>query len=76
MEHFTLDIGEDVIANKGHLLRVLCDSTGLKKRSFGDLVIDKKKSRISVDKQSAEYFKQSFKGTKLGGKKITVIRDK
>ena len=73
---FMLNVGENVIDNKGHLLRLLCDETGLSKPHFGDIWLDRSTSRIDVESDFAAQFQHQFEGTKLKGEKITVTLTK
>jgi len=74
MTTFTLDIGSNVLSNKGHLLRLLCDESGLNKSCFGSIDIRKKESKITVGEDFADDFKSNFKGTRVQGQKVKVAK--
>lgn len=72
MNLFTLDAGLEVIENKGHLLRLLCDKSGLSRSNFGDIHLDFGTCYVSVAHKYANQFKFRFNGTKVDGVKISV----
>lgn len=74
MTTFTIDIGSNVLSNKGHLIRLLCDESGLSKQTFGELTIRNKESMVTVDSDFAADFKSNFKGTRVMGQKIKVAQ--
>jgi len=74
MTTFTIDIGSNVLSNKGHLIRLLCDESGLKKSHFGDIIIRGKESKVTVSQEAAEAFKKNFKGTRVKGQKVKVAQ--
>lgn len=74
MTTFTLDIGSNVLSNKGHLLRLLCDESGLNKSCFGSIEIRKKESKITIGEDFAEDFKNNFKGTRVQGQKVKIAK--
>ena len=72
MSMFKVDVGEDVLTNKGHLLRLLCEKTGLSKRNFGDIMLNRNDAMVSVEHKYSHQFHFNFKGTKIKGKKVNV----
>ena len=72
MSMFKVDVGEDVLTNKGHLLRLLCEKTGLSKRNFGDIMLNKNDAIVSVEHKYSHQFHFNFKGTKVKGQKVNV----
>ena len=62
------------LSNKGHLLRLLCDESGLKRSNFGDIIIRKKESKVTVTNDVAAIFKSNFKGTRVKGQKVKVAQ--
>lgn len=74
MTTFTIDIGSTVLSNKGHLIRLLCDESGLNKSCFGDLDIKKKETKVLVRDAFADEFKANFKGTRVQGQKVKVAK--
>lgn len=72
MSMFRVDVGENALTNKGHLLRLLCEKTGLSKRNFGDIMLNREDSVVSVEHKYSHQFHFNFKGTKVDGKKVNV----
>ncbi len=69
---FSISIGRQHNANKGAILRLVCDKAGIKSQMIGAIRIKQDYSVFDVDKKAAQRVRNSMKKVKFDGKQVTV----
>jgi len=72
---YFVNIGSIDGLTKADLIHFLSDVSGIKRRHFGELTMQKNCSFINVDNDHDKGLSKSFKGTEIEGRSIRVNRD-
>ncbi len=75
MKTFFINIGRVDHFNPGQLLRLICDTTGIKSQFIGRINLQQKHTFFDVDEGLSGKVVPAFRGYKLDGREIRVNRD-
>jgi len=74
MKRFSINIGKDDRLQKGDLLRIICDTTGVRSKHIGRIEMYRDNATFDVDGASADGVEASFKGLRFKGRSLKVSR--
>jgi len=72
MQRFSVNLGKADKLRKGDLLRILCDSSGVRSKYIGRIDMQGQQSYIDVKEQKSGSFARSLDGLQFKGRKIRV----
>lgn len=75
MTTFYVNIGKGDQLEKGELLKLMCDASGVRSRFVGRIQMFKAHSLIDVKDEKTKGFEAAFKGLQFKGRKIKVSLD-
>lgn len=75
MHRFYVNIGKDDNIQKGDLLKIVCDASGVRSRFIGRIQMFNRHSLVDVDESKSRGFDEAFKGLKFNGRRFKVSRE-
>lgn len=75
MHRFYVNIGKDDQIQKGDLLKIVCDASGVRSRFIGKIQMFGRHSLIDVDQSKSKGFDQAFNGLKFNGRRFKVSQE-
>ena len=76
MTTFFINLGKGDDLEKGELLKIVCDSSGIRSRSIGRIQMFNQHSLFDVKDDKARGLEAGFKGLQFKGRRIKVNPDK
>ena len=74
MQRFSVNLGKMDRLNKGDLLKILCDTSGVRSKYIGRIDMQRQQSFVDVKEQKSAAFAKGFEGLQFKGRKIRVKR--
>lgn len=74
MVSFQINLGRSDKLQKGDLLKIICDSSGVRSKHIGRIQMNDRSSSFDVREEKSNGLEYSFKGIKLKGRKLHVNR--
>lgn len=75
MERFYISIGKDDQVQKSDMLKIICDTTGVRSKFIGKIQMFQKHSLFDVDVSKKDGVVESFKGLKFNDRRLKVSID-
>jgi len=75
MQRFSINLGISDRLQKGDLLKIICDASGVRGKHIGRIQMFKKHSIFDVEMAKAKSLSQSFKAAQFKGRRIKVTAD-
>lgn len=75
MNRFYVSIGKEDQIQKGDLLKIVCDASGVRSKHIGRIQMFKAHSLIDVEVDRATGFEKTFDGIKFNGRKLKVSKE-
>lgn len=72
MDTFEINLGKADQLRKGDLLKIVCDTSGVRSKHIGRIHMGPKSSRIDVKTDRSQGFMKAFKGLRFKGRPIKV----
>jgi ATP-dependent RNA helicase DeaD len=72
MKTFEINLGKGDELNKGDLLKIICDTTGIRSKHIGRIDIFGDKAKFDIEITKADSVQPAFKGLRFKGRSIKV----
>ena len=74
MDTFEINLGKGDQIEKGDLLKIICDITGVRSKFIGRIYMDKEGSRFDVQNAKSKGVANAFQGLRFKGRAIKVVQ--
>lgn len=76
MKRFSINVGKGDNLQKGDLLKMLCDASGVRSKHIGRIHMEREQTYVDVKEARSTGFEKAFEGLKFEGRKVRVKRER
>ena len=73
-QRFFISVGKLDKINKGAIVRLICDNSGIRSSLIGDIDLNREFSFFEVEKNASRKIRKSFANARLNGRPVQVHR--
>lgn len=76
MMRFSVNLGKEDQLRKGDLLKILCDTSGVRSKHIGRINMEGQQSFIDISEDKSSSFSRAFEGLQFKGRKVQVKKER